>query len=100
MTNGDCRLTNPNCQTAKQFLQLSCISMNEAATSPAELKRYDAVSQILHWATAVLVFYAFSNSLGGNETRVYLPSRDFQRQLHETAGFLALVLVAIRVLWR
>ena len=62
--------------------------------------RYDGVSQALHWATALLVLYAFTNGLGGSEARVYAPLRDSQRQLHETVGMCVLVLVAVRVLWR
>jgi cytochrome b561 len=65
-----------------------------------EVARYSGVSQSLHWITAALVVYAFSNGLGGSEARVYLPSRDFQRHLHETAGLCVLALVAIRLLWR
>ena len=62
--------------------------------------RYGGISQLLHWVTAGLVVYAFSNGLGGSEARVYLPSRDFQRALHETVGLCVLALVAIRLLWR
>ena len=64
------------------------------------IARYNGVSQLLHWATAILVFYAFSNGLGGSEARVYAPFRDSQRQLHETLGMAVLTLVAIRLLWR
>jgi cytochrome b561 len=62
--------------------------------------RYGGMSQALHWVTAILVVYAFTNGLGGSEARVYTPSRDFQRQLHETLGMWVLGLVVIRVAWR
>jgi cytochrome b561 len=62
--------------------------------------RYGGMSQALHWVTAVLVVYAFTNGLGGSEARVYAPSRDYQRQLHETLGMFVLALVAIRLVWR
>jgi cytochrome b561 len=62
--------------------------------------RYGAVTQILHWATAVLVVVAFIYGLGGSEQRVYAPSRDFDRQLHETLGLCVLALVAVRIIWR
>jgi cytochrome b561 len=65
-----------------------------------EATRYGGVSQLLHWMTAGLVVYAFSNGLGGSEARVYLPSHDFQRHLHETVGLCVLALVVIRLLWR
>jgi cytochrome b561 len=64
------------------------------------IARYSGVSQLLHWATAILVFYAFSNGPGGSEARVYAPFRDSQRQLHETLGVAVLALVAVRLLWR
>ena len=64
------------------------------------MERYGGMSQLLHWLTAILVVYAFTNGLGGSESRVYLPSRDSQRQLHETLGMCVLVLVTIRLLWR
>ncbi len=62
--------------------------------------RYGGISQFLHWVTAALVVYAFTNGLGGSEVRVYLPSRDFQRHLHETVGLCVLALVAIRLVWK
>src|SRR6476469_5552679 len=62
--------------------------------------RYSGVSQVLHWATAILVFYAYYNSLGGSEARVYAPSRDLQRQMHEPLGLAVLALVVVRLLWR
>ena len=61
---------------------------------------YGAVAQILHWLTAILVLVAFIYGLGGSEQRVYLPSRDFDRQLHETLGLCVFALVVLRVLWR
>jgi len=74
---------------------LTCFFMKQQ-----EAPRYGGISQLLHWVTAVLVVYAFSNGLGGSEARVYLPSRDFQRHLHETVGLCLLALVVIRLLWR
>jgi cytochrome b561 len=75
-------------------------SMKEHVTKHPPVSRHDGVSQALHWATAVLVVYAFTNGLGGSEVRVYAHSRDFQRQLHETLGLSVLVLVIVRLLWR
>jgi cytochrome b561 len=62
--------------------------------------RYGTVAQALHWATALLVLVAFIYGPGGSEERVYLPERDFDRQLHETLGLCAFALVVMRVLWR
>src|SRR5690242_8345166 len=64
------------------------------------VERYGGLSQALHWATAIVVVYAFTNGLGGTEARVYAPWRDYQRQLHETVGLCVLILVAVRLVWR
>ena len=61
---------------------------------------YSATAQLLHWATALLVVVAFAYGLGGSEQRVYLPSRDFDRQLHETLGMAVLLLTALRLVWK
>jgi cytochrome b561 len=61
---------------------------------------YGAVAQVFHWITAVLVLVAFIYGPGGNETRVYSPARDFDRQLHETLGLTILTLVVLRLVWR
>ncbi len=62
--------------------------------------RYGFVAQTFHWLTALLVLAAFIFGPGGSEQRVYLPARDFERQLHETLGLCVLALVLLRVLWR
>lgn len=62
--------------------------------------RYGALAQALHWATAFVVLIAFIYGPGGSEERVYAPTRDFSRQLHETLGMCVLALVVIRVIWR
>jgi cytochrome b561 len=46
------------------------------------------------------VLVAFVYGPGGSEQRVYLSSRDFERQLHETLGLCVLALTVLRVLWR
>ena len=62
--------------------------------------RYGALSQALHWATAILVLVAFIFGPGGSEENIYAASRDFERQIHETLGLSVFVLVIVRVLWR
>ena len=68
------------------------------ATAPPT--RYGHIAQIFHWLTAILVLVAFIYGPGGSEQRVYLPSRDFDRQLHETLGLCVFALVALRLVWR
>lgn len=62
--------------------------------------RYGSVTQLFHWLTAVLVLAAFVLGPGGSELRVYLPARDFERQMHETLGLSVLVLTFLRIMWR
>jgi cytochrome b561 len=64
------------------------------------IARYGAVTQAIHWVTALLVLIAFLYGPGGSEQRVYSAARDFDRQLHETLGLAVFALVALRVLWR
>lgn len=71
---------------------------SSSLSSPPE--RYGQVAQLLHWATAVLVLVAFIYGPGGPEARVYAPSRDFDRHLHETLGSTVFVLTAVRLVWR
>src|SRR4051812_13987293 len=63
-------------------------------------ERYSGLAQGLHWATAILVLVAFLYGPGGSEARVYLPSRDFDRHLHETLGSAVFCLAVARVAWR
>jgi len=68
--------------------------------SHPSVSRYGAVSQSLHWLTAVLVLIAFIYGPGGSEQHVYSAARDAQRRLHETLGLTVLALVAVRLAWR
>lgn len=63
-------------------------------------KRFGAIAQSIHWLTAILVLAAFIYGPGGSEQRVYLPSRDFGRQVHETLGLCVFTLLFLRVIWR
>jgi cytochrome b561 len=62
--------------------------------------RYGRVAQLLHWLIAILVLVAFIYGPGGSEARVYQPSRDFERQLHETHGMAVFALTLLRMVWR
>jgi cytochrome b561 len=63
-------------------------------------QRYSGPAQFFHWATAILVLAAFIFGPAGSEERAYLPSHDFDRQLHETLGLCVIALVVLRLLWR
>ncbi len=68
--------------------------------TPTLPTRYGTVAQTFHWLTAIVVLVAFIYGPGGSEQRVYQPSRDFERQLHETLGLCVLALTFLRVLWK
>ena len=59
---------------------------------------YSGVAQAIHWLTALLVLVAFVYGPGGSEQSVYIPARDFDRQLHESLGLSVFALVLVRVL--
>ena len=61
---------------------------------------YGAVTQAIHWTTAILVVVAYIYGPGGSEQRVYSVARNFDRQLHETLGVCVFALAVMRVLWR
>jgi cytochrome b561 len=61
---------------------------------------YGSVAQLLHWATAILVLYAYCVRPGGSETSVYSAARDAERRLHETLGISVFALTALRLIWR
>lgn len=61
---------------------------------------YSPIAQTIHWLTAVLVLAAFIYGPGGSEQRVYMPARDFDRQLHESLGLCVFALLVIRLVWR
>jgi cytochrome b561 len=62
--------------------------------------RYGAVAQTFHWITAIVVLVAFLYGPGGSEQQIYLPGRDFDRQLHESLGLCVFFLTIFRLLWR
>lgn len=74
--------------------------VTEQAMKDRSNTRYGTITQAFHWATAILVVVAFVYGPGGSEQRVYLPARDFGRQLHETLGLCVFGLTLLRVLWR
>lgn len=81
---------------------MSIVMMTRQAhpTPSGPFQRYRPAAQLMHWATAILVLVAFVYGPGGPETRVYAPSRDFDRHLHETLGSTVFVLTLLRVTWR
>ena len=64
------------------------------------VERYTATARLFHWLTALLVVVAYVVSVGGPETRVYSPTNDFSRGLHELLGISVFALTLARVFWR
>jgi cytochrome b561 len=61
--------------------------------------RYGALTQSLHWVTAILVLVAFVLGPGGSENWVYSAAQDSDRQIHETLGVLVFALTLLRLVW-
>ena len=60
--------------------------------------KYNAVTRIIHWLTALLVITTFA--LGPEDLdEMRDPSLDFGVQVHETLGFLIFGLVLFRIVW-
>ncbi len=76
------------------------MALHPPSSSSNTSTRYGRTAQLLHWATAVLVVAAFVYGPGGPEARVYAPSRDFDRHLHETLGSAVFGLTVVRLAWR
>jgi cytochrome b561 len=72
----------------------------DRATEPKRQTNYGSVGVAIHWATAVVVLFAFVYSPGGSEQRIYSAARAFERQLHETLGIAVFALAIARVIWR
>lgn len=62
--------------------------------------KYSAVTQSIHWLTAILVLITFTLGPGGPEARIYSTELDFDRSLHETLGMAVFVLSVLRILWK
>lgn len=61
--------------------------------------RYDALTQCLHWLTAMLVLVIYAIGFG----REFLPKGEFKAALlmsHMSLGLACLMLVCVRVFWR
>lgn len=63
-------------------------------------RRHGGVTQLLHWATVLLVGIAYVLSPGGPESRVYSTASDGLRDWHESVGLLLFALVLLRLMWR
>lgn len=61
------------------------------------VERYNSTARCFHWLTVLLVASAYIVSVGGPETRVYSPTNDFKRELHELLGLSVFALTLIRV---
>lgn len=61
---------------------------------------YSPIGQTFHWVMAVLILVTFIYGPGESEKHVYSTAHDFDRQLHETLGFIVVILTVLRVIWR
>ena len=72
----------------------------DVLSSSNSSRRHGRVTQLLHWATVLLVGIAYVLSPGGSESRVYSTASDGLRDWHESVGLLVFALVLLRLMWR
>jgi cytochrome b561 len=72
----------------------------DVPSSSNSSQRHSRVTQLLHWATVLLVGIAYVLSPGGPESRVYSTASDGLRDWHESVGLLVFALVLLRLMWR
>ena len=72
----------------------------DVPSSSNSSQRHSRVTQLLHWATVLLVGVAYVLSPGGSESRVYATASDGLRDWHESVGLLLFALVLLRLMWR
>ena len=72
----------------------------DVPSSSNSSQRHSRVTQLLHWATVLLVGIAYVLSPGGPESRVYSTASDGLRDWHESVGLLLFALVLLRLMWR
>ena len=72
----------------------------DVLSSSNSSRRHGRVTQLLHWATVLLVGIAYVLSPGGPESRVYSTASDGLRDWHESVGLLVFALVLLRLMWR
>jgi cytochrome b561 len=71
-----------------------------SSSNPISSDRHDALTQLFHWATVLLVGAAYILSPGGSEARVYSAAADAARQWHESVGLILFAVVLLRIVWR
>jgi cytochrome b561 len=62
--------------------------------------RYNATQRLLHWAMALIIFSAIGLGLYASYLQAGTPLRHELLFFHESLGMTALVLVALRILYR
>ena len=72
----------------------------DVPSSTNSSRHHGSATQLLHWATVLLVGIAYVLSPGGPESRVYSTASDGLRDWHESVGLLVFALVLLRLMWR
>jgi len=72
----------------------------DVPSSSNSSRHHGSATQLLHWATVLLVGIAYVLSPGGPESRVYSTASDGLRDWHESVGLLVFALVLLRLMWR
>jgi cytochrome b561 len=71
-----------------------------AVSSIALTSRYNATQRLLHWAMALIIFSAIGLGIYASYLQVGTPLRRELLFIHKSLGMTALVLVALRILYR
>ena len=72
----------------------------DVPSSTNSSRHHGSATQLLHWATVLLVGIAYVLSPGGSESRVYSTASDGLREWHESVGLLDFALVLLRLMCR
>lgn len=62
--------------------------------------RFGPVAQTFHWLTVILVAGAYVTGLDGPPDAIFGAAGEGPRRLHESLGFLVLIVTALRLIWR
>jgi len=76
------------------------MTAENASVSPAGRGRYDSLTIILHWLTAVLVIVMFALPQIWQQLERRTPPRLFLIDLHFSLGITLTGIVLVRILWR
>lgn len=76
------------------------MSANRLFTEPTLTRRYDRLTIVLHWATALIVIFLFASSQIWEQLVHGTPWRKGLQSLHISFGITLAVIMLLRLFWR